>query len=110
MDTLTALDALSALSQETRLEVFRLLVRTGPAGLPAGDVAEALDARQNTMSTHLKHLHDAGLVDSRRDGRSVIYSANYETIKELILFLMEDCCAGNEAVCRPVAASLARAS
>jgi len=102
MDNMTALAAFEALSQETRLAVLRLLVRAGPAGLPAGEIAKRLDARQNTMSSHLKVLHDAGLIDSRREGRSIIYTANYGTVRCLILFLMEDCCAGNTEVCSPL--------
>ena len=107
MDVELALEALSALSHETRLWAFRLLVQAGPAGLPAGEVAEALGSRQNTMSSHLKILAAAELIESQRDGRSIVYKANYDTIRELVLFLMEDCCAGNNAVCRPVAESLA---
>lgn len=107
MDVELALEALSALSHETRLWVFRLLVQAGPQGLPAGEIAEALGSRQNTMSSHLKTLAMAALIDSERDGKRVVYKANYETIRELVLFLMQDCCAGNNAVCRPVAESLA---
>jgi len=108
MDLSTALESLSALSHETRLWVFRLLVQAGPGGLPAGDIADRLSARQNTMSSHLRQLHQAGLIDARRDGRKVIYNANYDTARELIVFLMDDCCAGNQAVCKPVAESLAQ--
>lgn len=107
MDVELALEALSALSHETRLWVFRLLVQAGPEGLAAGEIAEALGSRQNTMSSHLKILAAAGLIESRRDGRSILYQASYDTVRELVLFLMEDCCAGNSAVCRPVAESLA---
>lgn len=107
MDVELALEALSALSHETRLWVFRLLVQAGPDGLAAGEIAEALGSRQNTMSTHLRILDAAELVMSRRDGRSIFYRANYDTIRKLVLFLMEDCCAGNAEVCRPVAESLA---
>ena len=107
MDVELALEALSALSHETRLWVFRLLVQAGPDGLAAGEIAEALGSRQNTMSSHLKILAQAELIESRRRGRSIIYNANYDTVRELVLFLMEDCCAGNKAVCRPVAESLA---
>ncbi len=107
MDVELALEALSALSHETRLWVFRLLVQAGPQGLPAGEIAEALGSRQNTMSSHLKTLAMAALIDSERDGKRVVYKANYETVRELVLFLMQDCCAGNNAVRRPVAESLA---
>jgi DNA-binding transcriptional ArsR family regulator len=108
MDVINALEAFSALSHETRLWVFRLLVQAGPEGLSAGDIADHLSARQNTMSSHLKLLHQSGLIDSRREGRSVIYSADYDTMRELIVFLMYDCCAGEKAVCKPVAESLAQ--
>lgn len=107
MDVMLAIEALSALSHETRLWAFRLLVQAGPAGLPAGEIAEALGSRQNTMSNHLKILSAADLIESQRTGRSIVYQANYDTVRELVLFLMEDCCARNSAVCRPVAESLA---
>lgn len=107
MDVNIALEAFAALSQETRLWAFRILVQAGPAGLSAGDVAEALGSRQNTMSSHLKQLNTCGLIDSRRHGRQVIYSANYDTVKSLVFFLMEDCCAGNAGVCQSAAASCA---
>jgi DNA-binding transcriptional ArsR family regulator len=107
MDVELALEALSALSHETRLWVFRLLVQAGPDGLAAGEIAEALGSRQNTMSSHLKILVTAELIESQRHGRSIIYRANYDTVRKLVLFLMQDCCAGNNAVCRPVAESLA---
>ena len=101
MDVDSALEAFAALSQETRLWAFRVLVQAGPAGLSAGDVTDALGSRQNTMSSHLKLLNASGLITSRRDGRHIIYSANYDTVKALILFLMDDCCAGNAGVCHP---------
>lgn len=107
MDVELALEALSALAHETRLWAFRLLVQAGPRGLPAGEIAEGLGSRQNTMSSHLKILAMAGLIESQRDGRSVVYQAKYDTVRELVLFLMEDCCGGNSAICRPVAESLA---
>lgn len=106
MDVEHALDTLSALAQETRLWVFRLLVQAGPQGLAAGEIADALGSRQNTMSSHLRILEQAGLIGSRRQGRSVIYHAHYDTVKQLVLFLMEDCCAGAQEVCRPVVESL----
>jgi len=108
MDIKSALDAFEALSQETRLSVVRLLVRAGPAGMPAGEIAAALGCRQNTMSAHLKVLHTASLIDSRREGRSIFYTANYVAVRELILYLMEDCCAGSVDICGPIAKSLAK--
>ena len=107
MDVAFALKALSALSHEARLWAFRLLVQAGPGGLAAGEIAEALGSRQNTMSSHLKILVAAELIESQRDGRSILFKANYDTVRGLVLFLMEDCCAGNSAVCQPVAESLA---
>ncbi|QDY99427.1 winged helix-turn-helix transcriptional regulator [Nitratireductor mangrovi] len=96
-----ALDALAALGQETRLDVFRLLVRAGPEGVPAGDIADRLGAVQNTMSAHLKVLAQAGLIAARRDGRSVRYSADMTGFRDLLAYLMEDCCNGRPELCRP---------
>lgn len=81
-----------ALSQETRLGVFRLLVRAGPDGLPAGALSEELGTPHNTMSFHLNHLSNAGIINSRREGRSVIYSPNFEAVRDLIGFMVKDCC------------------
>ncbi len=106
MDVIEALEALSALSNETRLWVFRLLVQAGPEGMTAGEISEYLSSRQNTMSSHLKLLSQAGLVRSRREARHVRYRADYDSIKRLVLFLMKDCCQGKAEVCRPVAESL----
>jgi ArsR family transcriptional regulator len=105
MDVNNALETFAALSQETRLWAFRILVQAGPAGLSAGEVADTLGSRQNTMSSHLKQLSSCGLIDSRRDGRQIIYSAKYDTVKSLVLFLMEDCCAGNAGFCSSTAES-----
>ena len=110
MDVEFALKSFDALSQETRLWAFRVLVQAGPGGLSAGEIAESLGCRQNTMSSHLKLLRAADLIGSKRNGRSVTYTANYSAVRELVLFLMEDCCAGNEAVCAPVARSLAEST
>ena len=106
MDINSATDAFEALSNRTRLEVFRLLVRAGCDGLPAGEISNRLGVVQNTMSSHLKILSAAGIVNHERRGRQIIYSANYTTVRELILYLMEDCCAGSAAVREPVAALL----
>ncbi|MBS7813264.1 ArsR/SmtB family transcription factor [Roseococcus pinisoli] len=102
MDTKTALDAFAALSQETRLRVFRLLVEAGFDGLPAGDIARDLGVPHNTMSSHLAVLARAGLVASRKDGRSVIYAANFDGVRALIAFLLQDCCRGRPEVCAPL--------
>ena len=98
--------ALDALAHETRLRVFRLLVKAGPTGLTAGAIADELGALPNTMSSHLAKWHRAGIVTSERDGRHVIYRADFDAIGQLIVYLMEDCCNGNVEVCTPVAASI----
>jgi len=92
MDIKNALAAFDALSQETRLRVFRLLVEYGEAGAPAGTLSESLNIPHNTLSFHLSHMSNAGLVASRRDGRSVIYSANFAFFSGLIRYMVEDCC------------------
>lgn len=92
MDIQEALIAFDALSQETRLKVFRLLVEYGPEGAPAGTVSEALGIPHNTLSFHLNHMSNADLVVSRREGRSIIYSANFDLMTDLIRFMVEDCC------------------
>lgn len=95
MDTLNAIEALGALSQETRLEAFRTLVRHEPEGLPAGEIARQLSVPQNTMSTHLAILVNAGLAVSRREGRSVVYRARLATMEGLVGYLLKDCCQGH---------------
>ncbi|MBI1232897.1 MAG: metalloregulator ArsR/SmtB family transcription factor [Alphaproteobacteria bacterium] len=95
MDTLNAIEALGALSQETRLEAFRTLVRHEPEGLPAGEIARLLSVPQNTMSTHLAILVNAGLAVSRRDGRSVVYRVRLATMEGLVGYLLKDCCQGH---------------
>lgn len=102
MDTNKATKALGALSQETRLETFRLLVRAGVEGMAAGEIARSLDIPHNTMSSHLSILVNAGLVGSRRDGRSIIYRIDFNGTKDLLSFLVEDCCQGHPKVCAPV--------
>ena len=103
MESSSAIQALGALAHPARLEVFRLLIRTGEGGLAAGDIARATGSPPNTLSTNLGILGAAGLVVSRREGRSVIYAAGYERMRELLAFLMEDCCAGNPDICAPIA-------
>lgn len=92
MELKHAIDAFSALAQETRLQVFKLLIEYGSTGAPAGKLGELLDIPQNTLSFHLSHLNHAGLVTSRRDGRQIIYSANCDAIEGLISYLKENCC------------------
>jgi ArsR family transcriptional regulator, arsenate/arsenite/antimonite-responsive transcriptional repressor len=104
-----AIGALSALAHPGRLEVFRLLVRAGPEGLAAGEIARATGSLPNTLSTNLGILSAAGLVASRREGRSVIYTAGYGRMRELLGFLMEDCCGGRAEICDGVVESLGRA-
>ncbi|HEY9714847.1 MAG TPA: metalloregulator ArsR/SmtB family transcription factor [Chroococcales cyanobacterium] len=94
-----AVSALGALAQESRLEVFRLLVRRGPKGITPGELSEKLSIPAATMSFHLKELSNAGLITSSRDGRSIVYSADYARMQELLGFLMENCCADNGGKC-----------
>jgi len=94
--------ALAALAQQTRLDVFRLLVKHEPDGLPAGEVARQLTVQQNTMSSHLGILARAGLVRAERQSRSMIYRANLETVQRLVTFLLNDCCGGRAEICAPV--------
>ena len=108
MDETQALDALGALSQETRLRIVRLLVTAGPEGMAAGAIGEAMGATSSRLSFHLTHLEAAGLVRSRRDGRSIRYSAVYDALSGLIAFLMRDCCQGHPEVCTPALSACAR--
>lgn len=98
MENKTAVSLLTALAQESRLTVFRLLVEQGPDGLPAGQIGERLGIPPATLSFHLKELSHAGLVQSRSAGRFVFYSANYAAINDLIVFLTENCCAGSACI------------
>ena len=102
MNKATAIAAFDALSHETRLDVFRLLVKAGQGGLHAGEIAARLDVRQNTLSSHLAALARAGLVRGAREGRSIRYRADMDGMRALIAFLMEDCCGGEPARCQPV--------
>jgi ArsR family transcriptional regulator len=88
-----AVAALAALAQDNRLDVFRLLVQAGPEGMPAGAVAEALDLAPNNLTFHFDRLREAGLVTARRDGRSMVYTARFDTMTALLAFLTENCCA-----------------
>lgn len=102
MDKKSVLAAMAALGQDTRLDVFRLLVRAGLQGVPAGEIASRLGTVQNTMSAHLKILDQAGLVLAERDGRVVRYVADMAGFQGLLAYLMEDCCNGSPELCRPV--------
>lgn len=97
-----AVEALSALAQGHRLSVFRLLVKAGSDGVSAGEIAREVGVLPNTLSTHLTILGHAGLIRSRREGRSVIYFADYEAMGELLGFLVADCCAGRQEICGPL--------
>jgi len=113
METTEAVGALGALAQENRLEVFRLLVQAGPEGVPAGQIAERLNIAAPTLSFHLAQLKHAGLVRARRDGRSLIYAADYDGMNALMSFLTENCCGngiacGGVPVCTPAPARTAK--
>lgn len=97
-----AIDALQSLAQETRLSVFRLLIRAGEEGMTAGDIASALEVPAPTLSFHLKHLDNAGLVMCRREGRSLWYSVSFGRVRGLLDYLTEDCCQGHPEICGPV--------
>jgi len=102
MEKTDAVAALSALAQDNRLDVFRLLVQAGPDGMPAGAVADALGLAPNTLTFHFDRLRMAGLVNVRREGRSMIYAAQFDTMNALLGFLTENCCGGIS--CAPAAA------
>ena len=104
MEMEIAIKRLSAIAQEARLEVFRLLVKAGPGGLAAGDIARALNVPANTMSAQLLVLSNAGMVHARREGRSIIYAINFDAMRDLLVFLTEDCCGGRAEMCAPLAA------
>ena len=110
MKAVAAVDALSALAHEGRLSIFKLLVRAGEDGIAAGDIARKLHMLPNTLSASLTILSNAGLVVSRREGRSIIYSADYTHMSKLLGFLMEDCCSGNATICAPLAEIANRAA
>lgn len=102
-----ALSALGALAHETRLDVFRLLVEAGPAGVPAGEIAARLGVLQNTLSTHLALLASAGLIRRTRDGRLVRYAADRDAMRALLEYLLHDCCQGNREICAPLVDAIA---
>jgi ArsR family transcriptional regulator, arsenate/arsenite/antimonite-responsive transcriptional repressor len=105
MELELAVKRLSALAQSGRLDVFRMLVRSGPDGLAAGDIARAAQVPANTLSAQMSVLANAGLVRSRRDGRSIIYTADYDGMSDLLLYLMEDCCQGRPEICASITQS-----
>src|ERR1700732_3200368 len=103
MEQSNAIAALAALAQDNRLDVFRLLVQAGPDGMPAGSVAAALELAPNTLTFHFDRLRQAELVTVRREGRSMIYAARYDTMNALMSYLPENCCRGAPEACSPVA-------
>lgn len=103
MESTTAVACLSALAHEGRLQAFRMLVQAGAMGLPAGEIARRLDVPPNTLSANLNVLFHAGLVRSRRQGRSIIYTAEYDRMRVLLGFLVQDCCGGSPEICAPLA-------
>jgi DNA-binding transcriptional ArsR family regulator len=103
---MTAITALAALAQDTRLETLRLLVRNEPEGIPAGEIARRMDVPQNTMSAHLAVLSRAGLIRGERRSRSIIYRVDLAHLRELILFILKDCCGGRADLCSPLISEL----
>ena len=99
MEKTAALAALAALAQESRLDIYRLLVQAGPDGIPAGQIGEQLGLPSATLAFHLKELKNAGLATATRNGRSLIYAAAYSTMNGLLGYLTENCCQGNPAAC-----------
>src|SRR5271167_23199 len=115
METMVALEALAALAQEHRLEAYRLLVQAGPEGMAAGEVAATLGLPPNTLTFHFDRLRHADLVTVRREGRSMIYAARYDTMNALLAYLTDNCCRGAEktstrlASCNPAKSKPAKA-
>jgi DNA-binding transcriptional ArsR family regulator len=102
MEIRDAADVLSALALEGRLAIFRLLIRAGPQGIRAGEIATAVAAHASTLSANLSVLTHAGLIEGRKEGRSIYYSARYDRMSDLLAFLMDDCCNGSPEICRPL--------
>ncbi len=107
MKSKKAISALAALAHDGRLAAFRLLIEAGPEGMAQGDLAARLKMPPSSLSTNLMLLANAGLVSSRRDGRSIIYCADYNAMRDLLGFLIEDCCNGSSEICVPLASTLA---
>lgn len=106
MESNQAIDVFAALSQATRLDAFRLVMAHEPQGLPAGEIARHLDVPQNTMSTHLAILTRAGLIEAERQGRTIVYRAVIERVREITNFLVQDCCGGRPELCDPLIADI----
>ncbi|MCR9174978.1 MAG: helix-turn-helix domain-containing protein [Alphaproteobacteria bacterium] len=107
MEQIEAVAAFSALSQSTRMDVFRLLIKAGPDGMAAGEIATLLEVRQNTLSANLSVLVQSGLIRNQRQGRSIRYFADMDGLRSLLGFLLEDCCGGNAELCRPLIREIA---
>ncbi len=105
MDERQALFAFGALSHETRLRILRLLVIAGPDGIAAGSIADRVEVSASNVSSHLKELERAGLVQARRDSSSIVYTAAFDALTALIRFLLEDCCSGRPEICMPAIAA-----
>ena len=101
MEIKDAVTRLASLAQESRLETFRLLAKAGTDGIPAGEIAQHLEIPAATMSFHLNHLRNAGLIESRRESRSIIYALKPDAIRELLAFVTDECCQGRPELCRP---------
>ena len=110
MESKAAVTCLSALGHEGRLAIFRLLVKAGPGGVAAGEIARRLDSLPNTLSANLNVLSHAGLITARREGRSILYSADFTAMSRLLGFLMEDCCNGAPEICAPLGDIVAKAA
>ena len=104
MESVDTIAALAALAQNTRLETFRLLVQREPDGVPAGELARLMEVPQNTMSAHLAVLTRAGLIHGERQSRSIVYRANLARFRDVVLFLLKDCCGGRTDICAPLVA------
>lgn len=102
MDKIKALSALSALAQETRLDALRLLVQQGSQGMSAGELTQHLGVPQNTLSFHLSHLSQGGLITSEKRGRHIFYFAHFKNIQRLVGFLLKDCCAADRSTCSDI--------
>ncbi len=109
MESKVIVSMLSALGHEGRLAIFRLLVKAGPEGIAAGEIARTLAVLPNSLSANLNVLSHAGLITSRREGRSILYAANYDAMSGMLGFLVEDCCGGAPEICAPLGSIVARA-
>lgn len=107
MESSGAIETLAALAHPGRLAVFRLLIQAGAEGAAAGEIARRLETPANTMSAQLAILARAGLIAARRDGRSIVYAVEFDQVRDLVQFLMEDCCQGRLEVCAPVTTAVA---